>query len=229
MFGMSKKIAILGASRGFGRALSLEAAGASKSELLLVSRKQELLTSLKLDVENLGSRASVLCSDFNVKVDQEEVLRVLSDFKPDKVIYCAGGGPHGPYASKKWEDHQWAYNVTFIFAARVLHFCLKNQSFVKQFVAIGSSVCEQSADINAASYSAAKHALLGLHKTVSIEEPTFDFRLFSPSYMDTDMLPPSAPVRLEKKVSSPKAVAMELLYWLEQPGYKNAHMPLSDI
>ncbi|MBK7960771.1 MAG: hypothetical protein IPK04_05925 [Bdellovibrionales bacterium] len=76
----------------------------------------------------------------------------------------------------------------------------------KQGIFIGSQIAERNPDINAASYTAAKHALLGIISTLQKEalegkdtkkaSLAHDLRLFSPGYMNTSLLPPTAWPRL---------------------------------
>ncbi|NCN41071.1 hypothetical protein GW916_07445, partial [bacterium] len=64
-----------------------------------------------------------------------------------------------------------------------------------------------------ASYSAAKHALKGLYLSLRVEKPTWDLRLFSPGYLDTELLPKGASVRY-KKVWDPEEVSVRFIDWM---------------
>lgn len=133
-----------------------------------------------------------------------------------RIFYFAGGGPHGVFASKKFSDHMWAMNVSYLAFANILHFVLNQFSNLKhlQIIAIGSSIAESKPDYHAASYSAAKHALKGLISSIQLEYSQADVRLFSPGYMKTKMLPPMAWVyQLNGLAASPKQVASILSEW----------------
>ncbi|MCB0343411.1 MAG: SDR family oxidoreductase, partial [Bdellovibrionales bacterium] len=143
----------------------------------------------------------------------DRLLIKLNEFQPEQIIYVAGGGPFGRFHDKKWKDHEWAWQVSFLTPARLLHWA-GGQKQLKQFIVIGSSVAEDNPDPNAASYASAKHALKGLVTSVQKEDPPFDLRLFSPSYMDTDMLPPSSwPRREGLKLRDPNEIAREFWDW----------------
>lgn len=197
------KICVIGASRGLGFQLVRQIQSQlPEVEILSVARSNQ----------PSSTEVSTLCVDLSQPQQQQRLIAELGIFQPETVFYVAGGGPYGEYASKKWSDHQWGLEVSFLAPARILHFLL-NASFCKQFVAVGSSVAESQPDKNAASYSASKHALRGLITSVNLENPKMQVRLFSPGYMDTDMLPKNASVRKTHSVASPKQVANELWSW----------------
>lgn len=199
-----EKIAILGASRGLGAALVTEALRAG-AQVLAIARKPSPATK----------GATFLSADVATEFGQQQALEALSAQVPDRVFICVGGGPFGAFAAKKWMDHLWALQVSFLFPARVVHHLWSNQS-QSQIILVGSSVAEASADPGAASYSAAKHALRGMFASLRAENPEADLRLFSPGYMDTDLLPKGAMVR-EMGVWSPKTVACDLWAWALSP------------
>jgi NAD(P)-dependent dehydrogenase (short-subunit alcohol dehydrogenase family) len=99
----------------------------------------------------------------------------------------------------------------------ILHSLLQdqNQADLKQFILVGSSVAESQSDPKASSYSAAKHALWGLYKTVIKENPQIDLRLFSPPYMETDMLPLHSEPRQSGKAWAPEKISSIMLEWIQ--------------
>lgn len=163
--------------------------------------------------------------DSNVDLNSNSIANSNSNTKSNssqktnsqiRIFYFAGGGPHGAYSSKKFSDHMWAMNVSYLAFASILHFVLNQFSNLKhlQIIAIGSSIAESKPDFHAASYSAAKHALKGLISSIQLEYSQPDVRLFSPGYMKTKMLPPMAWVyQLNGLVASPKQVASILSEW----------------
>jgi short-subunit dehydrogenase len=141
--------------------------------------------------------------------------RLSSQSGLGRVFYFAGGGPYGDFSSKELKDHRWALETTFMGAMEALHFAMRNR--LKQIVFVGSSIAEDQADPRAASYSAAKHALFGLLRSVWEETPSdVDVRLFSPGYMDTSLLPPGATAR-QQDLSKPDEIAARLLEWCLDP------------
>ncbi|MGE4130319.1 MAG: SDR family NAD(P)-dependent oxidoreductase [Bdellovibrionales bacterium] len=199
-------VVILGASRGLGASLSRLAAKAGNT-VLGWSRKKDRLE----EIQRQSPTFSYRIADFSVEEDQTRVLEELGSLPFDKLFYVAGGGPFGPFHSKSWAAHDWALEVSFRFPARILHLLANRQPQV-QTVIIGSSVAEAAPDPGAASYCAAKHALNGLVKTLQVEYPQWDLRLFSPGYMDTELLPVNAAVR-NLGVHDLELVAQDLWRW----------------
>ncbi len=212
-------IAILGASRGLGLQLALVAA-ADNHRLFLSSRTQKW-------VEN-----SILYNcDFSRTENLEGLIRELKSFGPQAIWYAAGGGPYGEYSSKNWRDHLWAWQVNHLTPAYLIHSCLRGEiSACRQFIIVGSAVAESGPDPMASSYCAAKHALKGLISSIQQElvgVREFDLRLYSPGYMDTNMLPPKAVPRqkMGKMLLDPSEVAADFYRWSMEPSVSNKLLP----
>lgn len=186
-----QRTVIFGASRGLG------------SELAQLAQQFGAVLPI--------SRKSRIQADFSTSQGQEAALEQMLEFSATKVFYVAGGGPYGKFSSKDWRDHEWAFQVSFLFAARVVHSVLKQDSKA-QIILVGSSVAENQADPLASSYAAAKHALRGLYMSIRAESPDVDLRLFSPGYMNTTMLPSGAKVR-SKEIWQAPDMARELWDW----------------
>ncbi len=192
-----EKIFALGASRGLGLAVVNRLKG--ENEIFCVSRKSP---EFKLD--------------FSKPDGQRRVLDLISEKKPERVFYFAGGGPFGEFHLKEWKDHQWALEVNFLFPARLLHAVLAASAGVKQIVFVGSLIAENKAHPFGASYGAGKSALRALIDSINKEaRQSVDIRLFSPGYMDTEMLPKNAyPRREGLRLLSPDFVAEKFCDWV---------------
>ena len=227
-----QRMAVLGASRGFGRAFChCIWHDCDSHKLLVMARKRELLSELKdeldearKDMSEKNSLVEYFACDFAREDGQIQALDQLELFHPERIFYFAGGGPYGIFEKKAWKDHVWAWTVTFLFAARVVHWAM--QQGVGQVVLIGSAISESTGDPGAASYSSAKHALLGLVRSIHLENPTFDLRVFSPGYMDTDLLPAHATPRYTEEIVSPEEAGQVLWKW-SQHDAANKHLVYS--
>lgn len=211
------KTAVLGSSRGLGYCLveeisltdSVLAVSRRRAEWSRPSQVQFLATDLAS--ENLGN-----------------LFDELKSFAPERMIYVAGGGPYGPFLEKKWSSHEWAFRVGFFTPAQLVHRAPQMPT-LRQFVYVGSSVAEENGDLYAASYSASKHAFLGLYRSTVLESDLpLDLRVYSPGYMDTDLLPQGSWPRLQsQKLWSPRQVAQDLIQWSLDPNQEKSHKKLS--
>lgn len=185
------RIAIFGASRGLGWALYTELAATDKeTSFFLVSRKIE--EKLKF----VTNTTTIKAQDFSKLPVSQNFLKDLENFNPTHLIYMAGGGPYGEFRAKKWSDHLWALNTTFLYPAELLHDVLTHPetwSQLQQIIFVGSAIAEDKPDPMAASYAAAKHALKGLVGSIQREGDLHPkLTLFSPGYMQTELLPQSS-------------------------------------
>lgn len=234
----SPQIVCFGVSHGLGAAY-LE---------LLANESFQMLSFSRTDPASREKFQSILRHEkFDAaKVDQwGGVFDLVEKANPEKIFLFLGGGPFGPFETKQFKDHEWAWNVSFRFQAFLLHAILQKRkedssafTELKQIIFIGSSVAESKADPGAASYAAAKHALIGLITSVQAEsrggesqgdqfKQQLDIRLVSPPYMNTRMLPASAWPREQGLVREPREVALEMKSWLENPLAKNGHLVIS--
>lgn len=167
------------------------------------------------------AKTTLLTQDFSKLPIELDFIQAVKKFNPTDLIYFAGGGPYGVFSDKKWSDHQWALNTTFLYPAEWLHLLLKEKwPLLRNIVLIGSSVAESKPDKNAASYAAAKHALKGLVETIRLElaESTsgLHVQLFSPGYMQTDLLPSHSEPRQKQLAENPLDVAKKLITVIEK-------------
>ena len=212
-----KTWALIGSSRGLGRAVFEEALARDPSrDFFLAARKIQLLEGLKAKGENV----KVAAIDLSRADERSKLWQLLGQVQAERIFYFAGGGPFGFFESKALRDHRWALETSFLAPMELLHHVLQDYKSLKQVVVVGSAIAEDQADPKAASYSAAKHALLGLMKSLWAEQklrsPQVDLRLFSPGYMDTELLPAGATPR-QGRLDSPRDVACQLLDWCLDP------------
>ncbi len=200
-----EKIAVIGASRGLGAQLCLSIP--PEHSILGIGRKTERLAALRTKA---GYHFEGFAADLNSEIDR--IIAKLAEYQPSRLFYLAAGGPYGPYSEKSWKDHLWAWKVSFLGAAQIVHAALNFERSPHQIVLCGSSVAEAEGDALAASYASAKHALKGLYQSLRLENPQLDIRLFSPGYLDTELLPKGAAVRY-KGVWNPEVVAQEFWDW----------------
>ncbi len=209
------KFILLGASRGLGwHTYQLLLKKNPNAEFLISSRKALSRKSV------VGANTLLLEQDFSKPVLDIDFLNQLQSFESSQLIYFAGGGPYGLFQNKKWSDHLWSLQTSFLYPAELLHSIMSQKEKwpqLKKIVLIGSSVAEDKGDPKASSYSAAKHALRGLVDSIQAEqiaEPKV--LLFSPPYMQTDLLPAHSQPRLTDRAENPVVVAERLIEYIEK-------------
>jgi len=204
-----KKWALIGSSRGLGRAFA-EILPA-EDRLLLVSRKEPV----GFQREGQFFRADLAKSE-----DRAALLEKLREFEADFVIDFAAGGPYGDFATKNWKDHMWSFQVSFMAKAEIVHGLASFAKPPTEVCWIGSAIAEDEGDVKAGSYAAAKAALKSLFFTLRKEQSLpFKLLMFSPGYIDTDLLPAnSAPRKQAESLWTAKEVAEKLRAWLQDPG-----------
>jgi NAD(P)-dependent dehydrogenase (short-subunit alcohol dehydrogenase family) len=145
----------------------------------------------------------------------DSLISALEEFKPTALIYCAGGGPHGSYFDKAWKDHAWALKLNFLFPAKLIwHFA--KPPYLKVFAYVGSAIAEsEDGDPDGASYAAAKWGMKGLIKSLKASNSMVRFTVFSPGYMDTELVPQGAkPRQAGGQLQDPSLVAQEIVQQL---------------
>jgi short-subunit dehydrogenase len=199
-----EKLAVLGGSRGLGFHIA---------NSLVKQGHSVFVASRKAPVE-MPPGLTWVSFDFSQEEQAPALIAKLQEFEPSTLVYSAGGGPYGLFGEKTWKDHNWALNVSFRFPAYLLWKWCQGEELtsIKKVVVIGSAVAENQADPKASMYCASKHALRGLISSLKQEYPQKNIELFSPSYMDTQLLPPGAWPRQQKGlVHDPRVVAEEFL------------------
>lgn len=215
MLNLRKKWILLGVSRGLGWATYLQLLQTEpESEFLLCSRRIE-----NRETEIESSRTKILSCDFSKELSAD-FFQSLADFNPNHIIYFAGGGPYDLYQKKQWKDHLWCLQTSFLSPAQLIHEVLRSapESWpqLKSLTVIGSAVAENAPDPKAASYAAAKHALRGLVTTINAEQEVRPkVLLFSPGYMQTELLPLHSEPRLTNRAESAEVVACRLIEYIE--------------
>lgn len=211
-------MAFLGSSRGLGQAVVEEfVRKKSDKPFLLVSRTQKLLEELHNKIPTLSEP---FVFDLSRSENLEPLLEKFHENQVSRLFYFAGGGPFGLFPEKKWKDHQWGLNVTFLTPARIIHACMTQPELksVKQIICIGSQLADSEADPFSATYAGAKHGLKGLVDSLIAEKSSIDLRLFRPGYMDTSMLPKNARPRVEgETIVKPGDAARIFVTWANDP------------
>ncbi len=218
---MYGRLAVLGAGKGFGSAVvkALASEPSTKNLVLAATSYDPLKEALDAMSDTLRSKTKVIKSDFTNVIDQKELFEELEKFVPDSIMYIMGGTTVGDFHALDWKEHFWSLELNMMFPSKLLHFglsALKGRG-LKQFVFLGPHIAEKKPDPGLASYSAAKHGMIGLLGSITAEKSGLDIRVFSSGLTDSSLIPKNAPARQpELKIHKPEDMAQEFVAWLKK-------------
>ena len=188
-----KTALITGASRGIGRAITLEFARQHLQCLILVARNAERLAEVAAEVEALGTRAIVLPLDLTQPIEVNvAVAHVWRTYGPiDLLINCAGVShqtpflqSHLPHVKSEIDTNLMGlYTMTRLIARRMA-------VYRRGHIVNVSSLMGKVAAPTMATYSATKFAILGFSQALRGELAPYNVQVTSllPSLTDTDMV-----------------------------------------
>ena len=168
---------ITGGGRGIGRAIAL-AFAREGADLLLTARSESELESVASEVEQLGRKAVTLAADLNDRSSVAKLVECVqaSLRKADILVNNAGiGGAQNPNPVIAFDDDFWdlsvAVNLTMPYLLTKAFLPAMVEQSWGRIINISSGAGKRGSPQRAA-YSATKHGLLGLTKSVALEVAT---------------------------------------------------------
>jgi short-subunit dehydrogenase len=117
---MNKKIVIVGASTGIGKALVEKAANSEKNRIIALSRKTELMEEQFIKYKNVSSHYLDL-----EKVNSIELENILADESPiDILINNAGYLVNKPFKEMDTDDFLKSFQINILGIMEVIQHCL---------------------------------------------------------------------------------------------------------
>lgn len=182
---------VTGASRGIGRAVALELAGAGAA-VGLVATNREKLEEVKRTIEAQGGRAIVLGGDV---AEAETARRAVGETteafgRLDALVHAAGITRDGLLLRMSEEDWNRVLDVNLKGA---FHFCraaLKGMLRARHgSIVLLSSVVGRTGNPGQGNYAASKAGIEGLAKSLAKEVGSRGVRVnvVAPGFIDTDM------------------------------------------
>jgi 3-oxoacyl-[acyl-carrier protein] reductase len=216
-----KAAIVTGAGRGIGRGVSLALAGAG-ARVALAARSAGEIDEVAREVRKAGREALAIPADVS---REEDVIRLFSRVEEafgrlDVLVNNAGIGAFGPADRMSAEeiDRVIAVNVrgTFLCAREALR-AMKPR---RQGTIINvSSVVGIKGYPDQAAYTATKHAVMGLTKSLAAEAQPHGIRVSAvlPGGTDTDLLAEARPDLKREELLHPGDIGEVILFLLSLP------------
>jgi short-subunit dehydrogenase len=161
----SRTAVVTGASRGIGRAIALRLA--TEYEVVAVARTGAELQTLAAEIAELGGRCTPLVLDVT---DNDAVRQALTPVAADVLVNNAGVGVTKPFVELSLDEWRLMWDVNI----NAIYHC--THTLLPGMIARGrghivniSSIVGRTPLVNGATYSATKHALLGLSESLMLE------------------------------------------------------------
>ncbi|CAN7806652.1 SDR family oxidoreductase [Paraburkholderia hospita] len=176
----SKKFAaVTGAGSGIGRATAIALANAGFA-VALIGRREEPLLEAKEAISTAGGAASVFFADVTSEASVEQAFsRIAHEFGRLDVLFNnagrnAGAVPLDEYKLDLWNDVV-ATNLTGVFlCARAAWRLMKAQSPQGGRIINNGSISAHSPRPNTIAYTATKHAVTGITKSLALDGRAFN-------------------------------------------------------
>jgi len=220
---LADKVAVLtGAGRGVGRTIALTLAQHG-ARLALAARTEAELQMVRAEIEDLGGEAATFPTDVT---HEPEIIALIGGAvqrfgRLDILVNNAGIGIFGPLAETSAEawDRIMAVNARgpFLLCREAIPYLKQQES---SFIININSVVGVKGYSNQAAYSASKHALLGMTKSLAKEVQPDGIRVHSinPGGIDTELIGRARPDLDRSGLIQPEEIADIVLFLVTRRG-----------
>ncbi len=209
---------VTGAGRGIGRSISVALAGAG-AHVFLCARSKDQIEKVKEDIESNGGTATAVPTDISVENELISLYQMVKGQRGrlDIVINNAGIGIWGKLADFPIEDFDKMVNVNlrsmYISCQQAVKMMIPARS---GFIINISSVVGFKGYVNQSGYTATKHGVMGLTKSLSaeVQEHGICVSAILPGGVDTDFIGEARPDLDRSVLISPGDIAKTVLFLL---------------
>lgn len=219
---MNGKVALVtGAGRGIGRSVSLSL-GASGAHVVLMARTRSQVDSVREEILGADGKATAMAGDVSREDDVVSALRRVRDElgRLDVLVNNAGVGAFGPLQSFSAADFDriLAVNLrgTFLCSREALKIMVPQGS---GYIINMSSVVGFKGYPSQAAYTASKHGIMGLTKSLAAEAQEHGIRVSAilPGGVDTELIGDARPDLDRSKLLQPEDIARIVMFLLSLP------------
>ena len=192
---LKNKISVItGAGRGIGRSIAI-AFAEEGSDLVLVARTKQQLEEVAQEAGNKGRKASVVSCDVASPRDVQRLAKKVRDVfgRVDILVNNAGISKRSKFL--EYDDETWLevirVNLFGVYLCSKAFLPMIQQSAAGRIINMASTAGKSPVPFNTA-YSASKHGVLGLTKSLASEvavsgHPGITVNAICPFFVDTDM------------------------------------------
>ena len=216
----TKTALITGASRGIGKAITLQLAQQGVKRLVLVSRNRKKLAEVATELESLDVEVITLAVDLTQSVATTiAIAQAWRTYGPiDILINCAGVAHQAPFLESQLPKMQEEVSLNLMGMFTIVRLIAKRMATRKEGVIVNvSSLMGKVAAPTMSTYSATKFAIVGFSQALRVELAPHNIKVIAllPSLTKTDMI---ANLKLFRGVipMTPESVARSLIVGLSR-------------
>jgi len=216
---LQNQVALLtGAGRGIGRCISMRLAEAGAS-VVLIARTMEQLKDVEQEIISKGGKAISLRCDVSKEEDVISVFKAIKEKwgKLDILINNAAVGSFG----KLWDFPVKEFDRIMSINLRGVFLCSQQAMRImiparKGYIINISSVVGIKGYPNQSAYTASKHGVMGLTKSLAVEAQEYNIRVSAilPGVVETEMAVAARPDLDPSVLLHPEDIAGAVMYLL---------------
>lgn len=212
---------VTGAGRGIGRAIALSLAERG-ARVFLAARTREQLSAVEREITARGGKARAVVADVAIEEDVTSLFKIIQDDagRLDVLINNAGVGAFGALADLETADFDQAIAVNLRGTFLCTRHALRMMRAAKSGAIINIvSVVGFKGYPNQGAYTASKHGIMGLTKTLAVEAQEHGIRVSAvlPGGVDTEMIGDARPDIDRSTLLKPEDIAAAVLFLLSLP------------
>ncbi|MGB5636759.1 MAG: SDR family NAD(P)-dependent oxidoreductase [Waterburya sp.] len=187
-----KTALITGASRGIGRAISIELAKQGIKHLILVARDRQKLAEVAIEIETIGVKVTTLSLDLTqLSAINIAIARVWCTHKPiHLLVNCAGVAHQSTFLDSQAGKVEEEISINLLGMMTITRLLAKRMASQKEGTIVNvSSLMGKVAAPTMSTYSATKFAIIGFTQALRSELAEHKIKVIAllPTLTDTEM------------------------------------------